>query len=424
MKTMRVVTLACVGVLLICGLIGQVNATPLTVTSPFLQLLNVSTNSVGAPPGQRIRFGANDVVPNGDAGTTGLATTTYTGQACLDCPVQVPINFSPDPVAPNFFVRNIPFDSGLLEPWTLTFTNGGDTSLTTLDLHGATAPPAFVTSITLSGTSTNPTFTWTPPLNTTVNGYRINIYDKSQNNALVVNKNQTATSYTVQAADFTVPGYEFTLGTNYSIEISLLQTRDSSSTNLANDNVYGLSRVYADFTPLANGSPVVNLPVVNLDGAYKYNIAIEANTIYYLDPEVAVGYDFAIGVGNPNFQSVVLPTGIGDNLYDIFGFDTQNNPILLINDLLGGVPFDFGSSGRDRFRVLGIETSAGLDPANTTAFITGVTFTGSGLFTGTQTPITAQVPEPSALTLFGFGLAWLGLRRRSTARGLRRRSPA
>jgi hypothetical protein len=297
-------------------------------------------------------------------------------------------------------------------------------SLTTLDLHGATAPPAFVTSITLSGTSTNPTFTWTPPLNTTVNGYRINIYDKSQNNALVVNKNQTATSYTVQAADFTVPGYEFTLGTNYSIEISLLQTRDGLSTNLANDNVYGLSRVYADFTPLANGSPVVNLPVVNLDGAYKYNIAIEANTIYYLDPEVAVGYDFAIGVGNPNFQSVVLPTGIGDNLYDIFGFDTQNNPILLINDLLGGVPFDFGSSGRDRFRVLGIETSAGLDPANTTAFITGVTFTGSGLFTGTQTPITAQVPEPSALTLFGFGLAWLGLRRRSTARGLRRRSPA
>jgi hypothetical protein len=49
MKTMRFVNLACVGVLLICGLIGQVNATPLTVTSPFLQLLNVSTNSVGAP---------------------------------------------------------------------------------------------------------------------------------------------------------------------------------------------------------------------------------------------------------------------------------------------------------------------------------------------------------------------------------------
>lgn len=412
MKTMRFITLGLAGVLFGSSLISGANATPLTVTDTFLQLLRVSANSIGSTPGEKIRFGANSVVPNGDNGTTGLATTNYTGQCSLNCLVEVPIGFFPDPVAPNFFVRNIPYNPNLLDPWTLTFTNNGDISQTTLDLNGATAPPGFVTSITLSGTSTNPTFTWTPPSNTQVNGYRINIYDKSQNNALVVNKNQTETSYTVQAADFTVPGYEFTLGTNYSIEISLLQTRDGSSTDLANGNVYGLSRVYADFTPLVGGGPVVNLPVVKLDGSFEYNITINPGTTYYLDPEIAVGYDFAIGVGNPNFQSVVLPTGIGDNLYDIFGFDAQNNPFLLANNLLGGVPFDFGSSGRDRFRVLGIETSAGLDPANTTAFITGVTFIGGGLFTGTQTPITTQVPEPSALTIFGLGLAWFGLRRR------------
>ena len=305
MKTMRFIAFACAGVLFGSSLISQANANPLTVTNPYLQLLNVSGNSVGATPGWRIRFGANDVVPNGAAGTTGLATTTYTGQACLGCPVEVPIPFSSDPVSPNFFGRTIPFDSGLLDPWTLTFTNGGDTSQTTLGFNGATAPPAFVTSITLSGSSANPTFTWTPPPSTVVDGYRINIYDKSQNNALVVNKNQSATetSYTVDPADFTVPGYEFTLGKSYSIEISLLQKRDPSLDDLANGNVYGLSRVYADFTPLEDGSPLVNLPVVRLDGAFEYDILIERGVTYYLDPEVAVGYDFAIGSA-PRISSI------------------------------------------------------------------------------------------------------------------------
>ena len=59
-----------------------------------------------------------------------------------------------------------------------------------------------------------------------------------------------------------------------------------------------------------------------------------------------------------------------------------------------------------QFRVLGIETSAGLNPANTTAFITGLTFTGAGAFTGTQTPITVtvDVPEPPAWALAALAL--------------------
>jgi hypothetical protein len=225
------------------------------------------------------------------------------------------------------------------------------------------------------------------------------------------------TSYTVNPADFTIPGYAFQLGKNYSIEMSIIQTKDGSNTNLANSNIRAIARSYADFTPNEGGGPPVNLPVVLDNGAYKFDMSIVAGQTYYIDPEVAIGYDYAIGLGDPNFATVDLPEAIGDGLFDIFGYDSQDVLTLLAHDWNGANVFDFGPGGVSRFRVTGIETSAGLDPANTTAFVTGLTWTGSGQFTGTQTPITVtvDVPEPPALALLGLALAGLGL----TGRGRR-----
>jgi hypothetical protein len=281
----------------------------------------------------------------------------------------------------------------------------------------------FVDSITLSGTGANPTFSWSAPAGTTVNGYRLSIIDKSLinfdstkgpvNNGVVSTKNVTPdiTSFTVQASDFTVPGYGFSLNKNYSLQIGLIQTKNGSSTDLGNGNLASISRTYADFTPTAGGGPVVNLPVALAGGAYQFNLTVQPNQTYYIDPEVAVGYDYAIGAGDPSFKSVVLPAGVGDGHYQLWGFDANNQAVLLDADLVGGTTYSFAAGGVSRFRVTGIETSAGLDPTSTTAFITGLDFVGSGKFTGTQTPITLSVPEPATVALWVLGLVTIGQRR-------------
>jgi MYXO-CTERM domain-containing protein len=373
---------------------------------------------MGFTSGQFMRIGANSVVPNGANGTTGLATTVdlLTGNT-----FQTSIPFNPGPIIPNFYQRLLFDNPNRYGDWTLTFTNGPDSaSAVVAGLPAGSTQAPFVNSITLSGTSANPTFSWTPPPGTDVNGYRVNIYDKSLvapgNNGQVTSRNLQpgTTSYTVVAADFTLPGYAFTEGKNYAIEISLIQTRDGSSSNLANNNLKAISRYYADFTPTAAGGPVVNLPVVLANGSYQFNITVQPGQVYYIDPEIAIGYDYAIGQGNPNFASVLLPN-VGDGLFDIFGLNALGQWVLLEDDWAAGVAFDFGAGGVSQFRVLGIETSAGLNPANTTAFITGLTFTGAGAFTGTQTPITVTVdlPEPPVWALAALAaLAGAGLRRR------------
>jgi len=396
-------------------------ADPVTIVQPFMNLENRAINSLGFASGQFLRIGASSVTPNGSFGTTGIGTSIdlFTGATVVKG-----INFNPGPVVPNFFSRYMVDNPALYGPWTLSFTNGTDTSQAVVSLPAGTTQAPFVHSITLSGTSDKPTFTWAPPAGAAVNAYRVNIYDKSLVTATSTGQvasrtvAPTITSYTVDGSDFTVPGYAFQLDHDYSIEIGLIATKDGLSTNFGNSNIAAISRVYADFRASNTAGPPVNLPVTLIDGSYQFNIAVVPGQTYYIDPAVAIGYDYRIGTGDPSFKSVVLPTGIGDGLYDILGLGPAGQTTLLAHNWAGGSVFDFGATGLDAFRVAGIEPSAALDPANVTGFVTGLTFTSSGLFTGTQTPLTLNVSavpelETSALMLCGLGLIGLLRLRRS-----------
>lgn len=120
-------------------------------------------------------------------------------------------------------------------------------------------------------------------------------------------------------------------------------------------------------------------------GAYVFGVDVVPNVPIFIDPPVAVGYDYAIGKHDPRVASVQFPIGIGDNFY-LLKVAGQKFVVA------GGEWFDFRAHGFPRgvtdFRVGCIDTSASLDPANAQAFPTGLTFVAAGRFTGTQKPRT------------------------------------
>lgn len=139
----------------------------------------------------------------------------------------------------------------------------------------------------------------------------------------------------------------------------------------------------------------------------------EPSTPIFIDPEIAVGYDYIVNSG-PNVASVILPD-LGDGLYEIYGWGGSSFDLFL-GDALAGIEFDFGVDGIDQFQVLGIETSAMLDPTDPVAFVTGLTFTDAGEVDISQIPVTvdvAAVPIPGSVPLLSAALlSVLATRRR------------
>jgi len=139
-----------------------------------------------------------------------------------------------------------------------------------------------------------------------------------------------------------------------------------------------------------------------------FALYVKHNVLEYLDPPTASEFDFATGLGNPNFASVILPAQADS--YDLQAL--VNNAWINEGLLAPLTTFNFGDGGVSEFKVFGADPS--LFP--NAPFIVGVTFTGDGEFTGT---ITAKrtIPAPPTISLISLGIVLMGIsvRRRSRA---------
>lgn len=160
-------------------------------------------------------------------------------------------------------------------------------------------------------------------------------------------------------------------------------------------------------------SPSNPLMPVLVEQGYSFDFNVQANTVYFIDPLVAVGYDYQLSAADgQSFASVVVSTSAGDGVYRLSiwngsGFEQ-------VDELSVNETYNFTGTVT-RFRIDGIEVEAGLDPANPLAFVTGVSFTQTGAVNVLQTPITVSVPEPAtyAMLLGGLlALGWAARRRR------------
>lgn len=332
---------------------------------------------------------------------------------CSEPALAVPYNNEPS--QPSLFFTSLAYNPstqtpGCTGPWTLTITNATATNspfvVNTGPIAGVVPLNAqvvpFVTNAATSDLSTTPTISWTVPsgwtvpAGTTVHGV-VNIYPVNAagtgTEPGVVHINTPAAPGEAVSIPI-VPGgnnQALAVGTSYlvSVQTNLWLTAYNNST-------VEVTRSYFNFAPQASPpsfSGTINLPASDVAGTYTFAISdIVAGVPVLIDPAIAVGYEYAVGAGNPCFQSVEFPrlsSTQGNYELDVW----NGHEYTFYAHVAPMTTFRFEHGGVERFRVRGIPTSALLNPLNTTAFVTQVTFTKNGQFTGTMTPLTVDTPS-------------------------------
>ncbi len=304
------VSLRSLGLLLVALtlMVGPATAAPISIVSDTVNNFRDTRgiNDVGSVPGDRNQFGAS-ISPSAGSTITAVQGITVGPLAC-----------QPLAVNPNFCARSTPFSPSRLGSWDLAFTNGPNTAtITTPTLAGAETAVPFPQSVTISGSGRTPTFSFTIPAGFSPDATRILIWDKT-----VTLPNGQKDVVHVQAisastTSFTVPttlssGQTLQEGRPYVLTIQLIDLRPGITeaqfvARPRDAMVLRTSSSFFDFTSLSGGAPPqVILPTVGpppnpstgFGATYHFSVAsVGPGSVIFIDPFVAIGYDYAIGSG-------------------------------------------------------------------------------------------------------------------------------
>jgi hypothetical protein len=296
------------------------------------------------------------------------------------------------------FGASFDYDAGLTGSWDLVAWNGAVESIVQTHVVGAAELLPFVRNVRILPDFLTPTFEWDLPLaSPPFTNVQIGLFDDVTDERLSVfgpGQDQLFETLPLDATSFKFAPGALEEGRKYVVRILLI-----------NQDIFGntvtRSLSFFNFTPImATSSEPVFLPTLDESGVYLFDFDVTKAVPVVLDPLVAIGYEYAIGEGDPRFATVELPL-VGDGVFDLVLFDSTGAELPAIQ-LPADVPFDFtlvDPLGVDRFVVLGIEESALLDPGDTTAFMTTVSFMGDGRFTGSMTPITSFVGTAATIDI-------------------------
>ncbi len=345
---------------------------PLTILYAGLFRDILGPNSIGWTPGDRLSVSAQVEPVNTSYGQTVVTATN------LDTGYSMQLGYIGG-IPPNEFGKKIAYDPALTGAWLITATNGPYTATALTNEIGDVGPMPFLRNVQILGTGLTPTISWTLPANSGAGYIHLNIID-----AVTGLRIWWSPHLDITTTEYTIDDGVLVADHPYIIRV-FLNNEDGTSRSTS----------FYDFTPLEEGEPdTVFIPTVGQDpdptdefgAAFMFDIDVEEGVPCFIDPFVAVGYDYEIGIEDTvKFASVTLPE-VGDNLFDLYLFD-DTDFYLARKDLGSGETYNFGPEGVDQFRILGIEEGAELDPLDATAFITELTFTETGQFTGNMTPI-------------------------------------
>jgi PEP-CTERM motif len=346
--------------------------------------------------------GANSVTPSAD--TTVTATQggfTY----------NIPFIGGPGTANPDEFYRDLPLDPSLTGAWTLTATNPNQPSSAVVEtptLNVLDTPP-LATGVTLSGSGLGPTVTWSVPANSSATTQTVYVFETGFHEAIYKGPDLAAGT-----SSFVLPTGVLTAGDSYSIGV-----QEDIRTSGTTGSLESRSRSFTAYFTATSGTistsivlPTVSSTVSHFGGPiYDFDTPVSEGVPISIDPQSAIGFIYQIGSGDPDFASVELPNVGNPGPYDLYLWN--GSKFVFDQTLAADTTLMFAPGGVGAFEILGIASSVGLNPNSATDFVTKLTFTGSGVFNGTMTPVIV-VPEPStwAMLVIGFlGLGYAGYRR-------------